>query len=45
MGVSRWRFVGTDGAGRRSEVDGCDLFAFDGALIALKNSVRKARSG
>jgi ketosteroid isomerase-like protein/quercetin dioxygenase-like cupin family protein len=44
MGVSRWRFVGTDRAGRQTEVEGCDLFAFDGALIALKNSFRKTRS-
>jgi len=45
LGVSRWRFVGTDRAGVRAEVEGCDLFAFDGDLIALKNSFRKARGG
>jgi ketosteroid isomerase-like protein len=42
-GVSSWRFVGTDRAGRRVEVGGCDLFAFDGERIALKDSYRKAR--
>ena len=42
-GVSSWRFVGTDRDGRRVEVAGCDLFAFAGERIALKDSYRKAR--
>ena len=45
LGVSNWRFVGTDRTGRSVDVEGCDLFAFDGDLIALKNSFRKARGG
>jgi ketosteroid isomerase-like protein len=43
-GVSSWRFVGTARDGRAADVRGCDLFAFDGELIALKDSYRKARS-
>ena len=43
-GISQWTFVGTSTDGRRVEVDGCDLFTFDGALIALKDSYRKART-
>lgn len=43
-GVSSWRFIGTDRAGNRVDVRGCDLFRFDGDRIALKDSYRKARS-
>jgi beta-alanine degradation protein BauB len=43
-GVSSWRFVGTTRDGRQVDVDGCDLFAFDGELINLKNSFRKMRT-
>lgn len=42
-GFSEWRFVGTDRQGVRVEVDGCDLFTFDGDLIRVKNSFRKQR--
>ena len=42
-GFSEWRFVGTDRQGARVEVDGCDLFVFDGDLIRVKNSFRKQR--
>jgi beta-alanine degradation protein BauB len=42
LGVSRWRFAGRDRAGRHVEVEGCDLLRFDGDLIALKDSFRKA---
>ncbi len=42
-GVSEWRFVGTDKAGATVDVQGCDIFRFDGDLIALKDSYRKAR--
>jgi len=42
-GFSEWRFVGTDRQGARVEVDGCDLFVFDGDLIRVKNSLRKQR--
>lgn len=43
-GLSEWRFTGTDGTGRAVDVQGCDIFRFDGDLIALKDSYRKARS-
>ncbi|MEZ5796297.1 MAG: nuclear transport factor 2 family protein [Paracoccaceae bacterium] len=42
-GVSTWRFVGTTAVGAAVDVRGCDIFGFDGALIALKDSYRKAR--
>jgi quercetin dioxygenase-like cupin family protein len=42
-GLSEWRFIGTDRAGGRVDVQGCDIFRFDGELIALKDSYRKAR--
>lgn len=44
LGISAWRFVGTDRTGRKVDVQGCDIFAFDGDLIALKDSYRKART-
>ena len=43
-GLSEWRFVGTDKAGKTVDVQGCDIFRFDGDLIALKDSYRKART-
>ncbi len=43
-GLSSWRFVGTAQGGKAVEVDGCDIFGFDGDLIALKDSYRKNRS-
>jgi len=43
-GLSEWRFVGTDKTGRKVEAQGCDIFRFDGDLIALKDSYRKTRS-
>ena len=43
-GLSEWRFVGTDKAGKTVDVQGCDIFRFDGDLIALKDSYRKNRS-
>lgn len=42
-GLSSWRFVGTTHDGRKADVRGCDIFRFDGQLIALKDSYRKAR--
>ena len=42
IGVSEWRFVGTRRDGQRLDVPGCDLFRFNGDLIALKDSYRKA---
>lgn len=44
-GASSWRFFGTGRDGSRVEIDGCDLFRFEGERIALKNSFRKARVG
>lgn len=43
-GLSSWRFIGTSAGGQTVDVDGCDIFAFDGERIALKDSYRKARS-
>ena len=42
-GVSEWTFTGTQVNGTRVEVNGCDLFAFRGDKIAVKNSYRKNR--
>ena len=43
-GLSTWRFLGTTAAGVTVDVMGCDRFTFDGDLIALKDSYRKART-
>lgn len=43
-GLSEWRFVGKDRDGRTVDVQGCDIFRFDGDLISLKDSYRKSRS-
>jgi ketosteroid isomerase-like protein len=42
-GVSEWRFTGTTAAGKKVEVDGCDLFTFRDGKIALKSSFLKNR--
>jgi ketosteroid isomerase-like protein len=42
-GMSQWTFTGTARDGSRVEVHGCDLFAFRGGRIALKDSYRKHR--
>ena len=42
-GVSEWTFTGTRTDGSRVEVNGCDLFTFQGGKIAVKNSYRKNR--
>lgn len=42
-GLSSWRFVGKTREGQIVDVRGCDIFHFDGDLIALKDSYRKAR--
>jgi steroid delta-isomerase-like uncharacterized protein len=42
-GVSEWTFSGTQGDGKRVEVNGCDLFTFHDGRIAIKNSYRKNR--
>lgn len=43
-GVSEWTFTGTKADGTRTEVNGCDVFTFRGAKIAMKNSYRKNRA-
>ena len=43
-GVSEWTFIGTQGDGKRVEVNGCDLFTLRDGKIAVKNSFRKNRA-
>jgi ketosteroid isomerase-like protein len=40
-GVSEWRLSGTDAAGRRIDVRGCDLWEFAGDRIVHKDSYWK----
>jgi ketosteroid isomerase-like protein/quercetin dioxygenase-like cupin family protein len=42
-GLSSWRLVGQRADGSAVDVRGCDVFAFSGDLIAVKDSYRKAR--
>jgi ketosteroid isomerase-like protein/quercetin dioxygenase-like cupin family protein len=42
-GLSTWRFRGTTAEGRPVDLRGCDVFAFEGDLVARKDSYRKAR--
>ena len=42
-GLSSWHFVGRRPDGSRVDVRGCDILLFDGDLIAVKDSYRKAR--
>jgi steroid delta-isomerase-like uncharacterized protein len=42
-GVSEWTFTGTSRDGKKVEVNGCDVFTFRDAKIAIKNSYRKNR--
>jgi quercetin dioxygenase-like cupin family protein len=42
-GLSTWRFIGTARDGAAVDVRGCDVFAFEGDLIAVKDSYRKAK--
>lgn len=41
-GLSQWRFVGRRADGSAVDVQGCDVLAFAGDLIAVKDSYRKA---
>ena len=43
-GVSEWRFTGTTAEGKAVEVDGCDLFTFEGDKIARKSAYFKTRT-
>ncbi len=40
-GCSEWTFVGTRPDGSRIEIDGCDLFTFEGGKIKSKRSYLK----
>lgn len=40
-GASQWVLVREEPDGRRTEVHGCDIFAFDGDRIRLKDAYRK----
>lgn len=42
-GCSEWTFVATRPDGSPIEVNGCDLFTFEGGKIKVKNSLLKAR--
>jgi ketosteroid isomerase-like protein len=42
-GLSQWTFTGTRPDGAAIEVTGCDVFAFRGDKIVVKNSYRKQR--
>lgn len=44
MGISRWRFTGTQRDGSAVDVDGIDYFTFRDGKIQLKNAFRKART-
>ena len=45
-GFSQWTFVGTRASdGLRVEVDGVDVFTFDGGRIRIKDTYRKQRTG
>jgi len=43
-GVSEWLFTGTTAEGKKVEVNGCDLFTFEGDKIALKSAYFKTRT-
>ena len=43
LGCSEWTIVGTFRNGSRIEVDGCDLFTFEGGKIKSKRSYLKHR--
>jgi len=43
-GVSEWIFTGTASDGKKVEVDGCDVFTFEGDKILVKSSFFKNRA-
>ncbi len=45
VGISQWRFTGTNADGSRIDVDGVDVFTFKDGKIQRKNAYRKARMG
>lgn len=44
VGVSQWRFTGTNADGSRIDVDGVDIFTLKEGKIQIKNAFRKART-
>ncbi len=44
VGVSQWRFTGTNPDGGCIDVDGVDIFTFKDGKIQVKNAFRKART-
>jgi steroid delta-isomerase-like uncharacterized protein len=43
-GLSEWLFTGTTAEGKKTEVNGCDVFTFDGDKIAVKSAFFKNRT-
>jgi ketosteroid isomerase-like protein len=43
-GLSEWLFTATTAEGKKVEVNGCDVFTFEGDKIALKSSYFKTRT-
>jgi ketosteroid isomerase-like protein len=43
-GLSEWLFTGTTDEGKKTEVNGCDVFTFDGDKIAVKSAFFKNRT-
>jgi beta-alanine degradation protein BauB len=43
-GLSTWQLLGRDAQGAAVDIGGCDVVQFDGDLIAVLDSYRKARS-
>ncbi len=44
IGLSQWRFTGTQPDGTPIDVDGVDVFTFKDGKIQVKNAFRKART-
>ena len=42
--LSEWLFTGSTAEGKKVEVNGCDVFTFEGDKIALKSSYFKTRT-
>lgn len=43
IGTFEWDFVASDATGKSVTTAGCDLLAFRGDMVTLKNAFRKAR--
>ena len=44
IGSFEWDFVATDASGKSVTTAGCDLLAFRGDKVVLKNAFRKVKS-